>query len=181
MVLFGGTAEVGFTNDTWEWDGSAWTQVADMGPAPRMYPVMTYDISRQRLILFGGVVAVGAALRLSGDTWERVGTEWTQVADTGPAPRQNCTLTYDTVRQRVVLFGGFDAAGNRFHDTWEWVGTEWVQIADTGPPGRFAPAMVYDRSREGLVLFGGNGSQDQWLNDTWEFTQGTPPQAMSGG
>jgi len=38
-VLFGGKYAIGssttYSNDTWEWDGSAWTQVATSGPTAR--------------------------------------------------------------------------------------------------------------------------------------------------
>jgi hypothetical protein len=186
VVLFGGNQVVSGTNDTWEWDGSAWTQVADMGPSPRWSFGMTYDAFRQRLVLFGGFVPplTGAAATVGGDTWERVGSEWTQVADTGPAPRQLCTLTYDPAGQRVVLFGGFSQADEGFNDTWEWDGSEWTQIADTGPSARFSPAMVFDRSRPGsecLVLFGGFDTMaSRWLTDTWEFFAGTGPGPDTG-
>lgn len=175
VVLFGGSGG-GTTrfNDTWEWDGSTWTQVADMGPSVRWYSGMTYDDSHQRLVLFGGVTTGGGGDDTLGDTWEWNGTEWTQVADIGPAPRLGCALAYDTVRQRVVLFGGYNGTMNPpkfFDDTWEWDGTEWTQIADTGPPPRLIPAMVFDSSRECLVLFGGQGQEGQWLGDTWEWSE----------
>jgi galactose oxidase-like protein len=171
VVLFGGTPLAGGRlNDTWEWDGVAWTQVADMGVG-RSFAGMTYDDARQRLVLFGGYVrGVVEINELNDDTWEWNGTEWTQVADIGPARRVGCAFAYDTVRQRAVLFGGFGgSSGNEFlGDTWEWDGTEWTQIADTGPPPRSYLAMVFDSSRECLVLFGGNNLG--WLNDTWEWT-----------
>jgi hypothetical protein len=172
VVLIGGFAsgDVRF-KDTWEWDGVAWTQVADMG-VERFLGSMTYDDARQRLVLFGGWVrSVGSTDELSGDTWEWNGTEWTQVADIGPARRGGCALAYDTVRNRVVLFGGIGGlSGDEFFgDTWEWDGTEWTQIADTGPPPRAYPAIAFDSSRGCLVLFGGYDGQE-WLNDTWEWT-----------
>ena len=34
-VLFGGSAGNVNLNDTWEWDGQDWTQVADTGPPAR--------------------------------------------------------------------------------------------------------------------------------------------------
>jgi len=175
VVLFGGT-DVGGSpfNDTWEWDGRAWTQVADIGPSGRWFSGMTYDDSRQRLVLFGGNVLVAQSYRINGDTWEWNGTEWTQVADIGPAPRSGCALTYDTIRQRAVLFGGSGGGNKYFDDTWEWNGTEWTQIADAGPPYRSYPAMVFDNSRECLVLFGGyGGSTHGWLGDTWEWDDAT--------
>jgi hypothetical protein len=173
VVLFGGRDNSGYFNDTWEWDGDAWTQVADMGPSARQLFGMTYDDSRQRLVLFGGYVPGVQLNQVNGETWEWNGREWTQVADMGPPPRYGCAMTYDTLRQRVVLFGGYSNLPPRtgyFDDTWEWDGTEWTQIADTGPSGRSLLPMVFDSSRECLVLFGGSGPVD-WLGDTWEWSE----------
>jgi hypothetical protein len=174
VVLFSGSQE-STTNDTWEWDGSAWTQVADMGPSPRLNVGMTYDAFRQRLVLFGGWVpalTLSTSAKVVGDTWERVGSEWTQVADTGPAPRKLCTLTYDPAGQRVVLFGGFSQADEGFNDTWEWDGMEWTQIADTGPSARYSAPMVFDGNCSATDSDGytANGSFKVTVKDT------TPPE-----
>jgi hypothetical protein len=137
---------------------------------------MAYDDSRQQLVLFGGGVRGTQGYQANVDTWEWNGTEWTQVADIGPDPRMSCALTYDTVRQSAVLFGGYDHPNKYFDDTWEWDGTEWTQIADTGPPPRLHPAMAFDRERECLVLFGGWGGGSGgygWLGDTWEWRADT--------
>jgi hypothetical protein len=107
VVLCGGSGSTGaLFNDTWGWDGAAWTQVEDMGPPARRNHAMAYDDSRQRLVLFGGYNNSISPAIYFGDTWEWDGTEWTQVADIGPAARVNHALAYDTVRQQVVLFGG---------------------------------------------------------------------------
>jgi hypothetical protein len=181
VVLFGdGTDFAGARADTWGWDGAAWTQLADMGPFGRMYCSMAYDDSRQRLVLFGGGVVIDWSLKAQGDTWEWNGTEWTQVADIGPSPRAGHAMTYDTVCQRVVLFGGSHTTGAaRPLDTWEWNGTEWMQIADTGPPGTESLAMVFDSSRECLVLFNGFGDTWEWDNDTgWVKRQDMGPRGI---
>jgi hypothetical protein len=175
VVLFGGTDLASAFNETWKWDGRAWTQIADMGPSGRLSSGMTYDELRQRLVLFGGYVMVSGGVQFYGDTWEWNGTEWTQVTDMGPLPRSSCAMTYDAIRQRVMLFGGVyygSSGGSRLGDTWEWDGTEWTQIADTGPSGRQEPAMAFDSSRECLVLFGGLGEPD-WQGDTWEWNDDT--------
>jgi hypothetical protein len=183
VALFGdGSDFTAARADTWEWDGDAWTQVADMGPFGRMYPSMAYDDSRQRLVLFGGGVLSNGSypFMVQGDTWEWNGTEWSQVADTGPSPRALHAMTYDTVRQRVVLFGGdlWTGAASPL-DTWEWDGTEWMQITDIGPPGLVSPAMVFDSSRECLVLFGGLGETWEWDNDTgWVKRQDMGPRGI---
>jgi hypothetical protein len=45
-VLFGGSAGNVKFNDTWEWDGDNWTQVADTGPSARGGHAMAYDSNR---------------------------------------------------------------------------------------------------------------------------------------
>src|SRR4029077_1440766 len=83
-VLFGGTTVAPATalNDTWEWDGTQWTQALPVAsPAARSGHALGYDQARARTLLFGGTT--GAALQ--GDTWEWDGTAWTQTASTGPS------------------------------------------------------------------------------------------------
>jgi hypothetical protein len=53
-ILFGGANETSLMNDTWEWDGTEWTQVADIGPSLRAYPSMVYESSKKAILLFGG-------------------------------------------------------------------------------------------------------------------------------
>ena len=42
-VLFGGNDSQHLKNDTWEWDGGVWTQVADTGPSSRCAHGITFD------------------------------------------------------------------------------------------------------------------------------------------
>jgi hypothetical protein len=87
-VLFGGTNGFGsaFHGDTWEWDGSAWTNVTPPGPSPspRAWHAMTFDSERGRTVLYGGFN--GAQL---GDTWEWDGAQWTQVFPASSPPAQS--------------------------------------------------------------------------------------------
>src|SRR5436309_145576 len=77
VVLFGGSG----LGDTWEWDGTSWTQRASSGPPPRYKHAMAYDSARGRVVLFGGDGAAGPYL---ADTWEWDGTAWTQRSPSGP-------------------------------------------------------------------------------------------------
>ena len=57
-VLFGGKPAGGFANpfgDTWRWDGTAWTEVADSGPVARSGHGMAFDGNRNKVVLFGGL------------------------------------------------------------------------------------------------------------------------------
>jgi hypothetical protein len=148
--------------NTWEWDGAGWAQLDDMGP--RGEQALVYSSARQRLIAFG----------TTSETWEWDGASWTQLADSGPTARVASAMTYDTDRDRVVLFGGRAGTGvDNLSDTWEWDGKEWTQQEDQGPEGRRGHAMAYDVARKQTVLFGGaivregQGMGRVDHNDTW--------------
>ena len=66
---------------------------------------MAYDSGRGRLVLFSGKGGEG----LFRDTWEWNGTSWGELdpADTRPSRRSTHAMAYDSVRERVVLFGGY--------------------------------------------------------------------------
>jgi hypothetical protein len=102
--------------DTWEWDGSKWSALADIGPAPRWGHGMAYD--GKSILLFGGAKGDNYPADLFGDTWAWEGKHWTQVQDIGPGPRAYPAMAYDSVRDHVVLFGGLITA--QLGDTWEW-------------------------------------------------------------
>jgi len=169
VVLFGGyDYSSGDRNDTWEWEGTTWTQVADSGPSPRRNHAMAYDSARGVTVLFGGY----DDWDYHNDTWEWDGATWTQVADSGPSGRHGHAMAYDSARGVVVLFGGYDGM-DPANDTWEWDGTIWTQVADSGPTRRYGHAMAYDGARGVTVLFGGD--QGAWYrDDTWEWAGPLP-------
>ena len=72
------------------------------------------DYDSVNVLLYGGL-GTGAF----GDTWAWDGKHWTQLQDIGPVPRSYLGMTYDSVRQRVVLFGGQNSSSSPLGDTWE--------------------------------------------------------------
>ncbi len=176
-VLFGGRNQYitgvseEFLNDTWEWDGSTWSYMGTGGPSRRDEHGMVYDSNRNRIILFGGSDNPKSFRR---DTWEWNGQQWTLLADDAAGPigghgtgREGFGMAYDTIRQRVVIFGGHDDANNG--DTWEWNGANWSLVSETGPESRRMSAMVYDGFRQTVVNFGGIGWAGYIFSDTWEW------------
>lgn len=114
-VLFGGEDIFSRPNpysDTWEWDGTSWTQRMVTGPSARRDHAMAYNSLRAVTVLFGGYPP-------AGDTWEWDGTTWTQRAVSGPPAQYSPAMAYDAARGVTVLFGG--------DQTWEWDGTSWTQ------------------------------------------------------
>jgi len=89
-----------------------------------------------------------------------------------PSPRDWPAIAYDSVRERVVVFGGWtgnDSAVGFLDDTLEWDGQAWVQRSPASRPSprRFA-VMAYDPARRRTLLFGG-ASVGGSLMDTWEW------------
>jgi hypothetical protein len=111
-------------DDTWEFDGTAWKQLAVTGPGPRMAAGAAFDSKRGLVIVFGGMNPTG----MLNDTWAWNGTAWRKLADTGPEARAMGYLAYDKNRDRVVLFGGRKGWPNDLNDTWEWNGTTWKRV-----------------------------------------------------
>ena len=161
-----------------------WTQKQDVGPTGRIFPAMTFDASRERVVLFGGQVAGGVN---TGDTWSWDGADWTQVSDMGPSARAGGAMAFDALRERVVLFGGTPITGAV--DTWEWDGAEWTQVADSGPEARYTHAMTFDVVAQRVLVFGGLSGPptSSELADTWawdgaawtEVAHFGPPAAMA--
>ncbi len=175
VVLFGGynngTTEL--YGDTWEYDGTAWTQLAPATPPPaRWYASLTYDSARGVVVMHGGASTV-----VLSDTWELANGEWTmRVAHsvTSPLRRFGATLAYLPSKNRSVLFGGQLPSGYYATDTWEYNAGTWSQVTTSAaPPARVFSSFTLDAQRSALVLIGGitdiggGGS----LDDVWEYTQ----------
>lgn len=182
VVLFGGYTQSSGNarNDTWEWDGSSWTQVASTGPLARWSPAMTWDGAQT--VLFGG--STGNSTRL-GDTWTWDGTAWTQQAPTAsPVPRLYHSMV--STGAEAILFGGLDGGFGQLRDTWTWSGGSWSQASPIlSPPSRDRTAMVFDTARGAALLVGGIHSDleaDTWTYDgvTWQRLGSSPPSARSG-
>ena len=168
-VLFGGDSTGSSRlNDTWEFNGTTWTQVIPAQSPPGRVNIdqaLVYDTVRTRTILFGGL---GVSGYLS-DTWEYDGTTWVQVIGQSPQKRDSHAMVFDNQRGVTVLFGGYSSSGSRLNDTWEYNGT-WHQVSTPqSPPGRYHHAMAYDAGRNRVVLFGGLSSSNAILGDTWEY------------
>lgn len=173
VLLFGG----GFMDDpslwvayddTWEWDGETWSQLTPKtSPAGRMAHGMAYDAVRDKTVLFGGATAFVEGNPISdNETWEWDGENWTQIDSLNkPSERNIHAMTYDSVHEKVVLFGGSSGAA----ETWEWDGENWTLIAPaTVPMDMEGAVMAYDNVRNKAVLFGGNDSETwEWDGTNW--------------
>ena len=178
VVLFGGQSGDGLTSssfgDTWEWNGTSWTQRSTTGPSLRYDHAMAYDSARNVTMLFGGSWWDGSdPYRPThyADTWEWDGTDWTLRSTSAQVPvrRGNHAMAYDVARGVTVLFGGWWDDYTAQGDTWEWNGVDWIPRTSTGPFARDSHAMAFDSARGMTVLFGGITNDRSYFSDTWEW------------
>jgi hypothetical protein len=190
FVVFGGT--VGASVDVWQLDLSgqpAWSILEATGPPPFAGYGMTaiYDPVRDRMLIFGGSTSddyFGVhdqvwELSLSGDpAWKRLDPTGTP----GPGPRRTLTSIYDPVRDRMVIFGGWDSQSNEtssfLRDVWALSlngELAWTELLPEGtvPIGRDAMAAAYDPNFDRMVVFGG-WSGNTMLGDTQFLSWGNP-------
>ena len=169
VILFGGSDKSNnYLNDTWHWDGHAWSVVANAGPSPRNDHALAYDSNRDVTVLFSGAISSGWA----NDTWEWNGINWSHRSGSGPIGREMHAMAFDKARGEVVLFGGgrTGVTWTEYNDTWVWNGSTWTQkFPSSSPDARIGHAMAYDSTRNVVVLFGGAAASTTFFNDVWEW------------
>ena len=94
---------------------------------------------------------------------------WTQrLPSTKPSARYGHSMAYDSIHDRVILFGGDD---DYYDDTWVYNYTDnsWTNRTTSlnKPSARYYHSMVYDSTHDRVILFGGwDGSRD---DETWVY------------
>lgn len=131
---------------------------ADWFPLPAVGPryshAMAFDAARGEVVLFGDDRT--DPLLEPPATWLWNGAGWRRAEPpTRPPPRISPAMAYDSIRRRVVLFGGLDWSQQNpsfLDDTWEWDGATWIP-RPTGirppawPGGGPAPRRCRPRGR----------------------------------
>lgn len=166
ILVFGGWNS---TSDVWSLSlggTPTWSLLATSGmpPSARHGHAFVYDPVRDRMIVFGGDTDYGNP---QNDVWSLSlsGTPaWTQLAPSGPlpVPRSDLMSIYDPIRDRLLVFGGFDnSVGSGFHDVWALSlvpGSEgWSQLTPGGitlTGWYYAASSFYDPVRDRMVVFG---------------------------
>ena len=112
--------------DTWEFDGTGWTERRVAAPPPRLGAGAAYDSKRGLVMIFGGANHQA----VFNDLWSWDGNSWKKLAENGPEPRVMGYIAYDAKRDRVVLFGGRRGSPDNgdLSDTWEWDGAAWRKV-----------------------------------------------------
>ena len=193
MVVFGGF-DVGHRNEVWilSLSGSpAWSALEPSGsPPPGRYGhTAIYDSLRDRIVVFGGE---GEASSYRNDVWVLTlaeSPEWSEIHPSGgmPSGRSEHSAIYDSVRDRMIVFGGRDVSSSH-NDVWEVTlsgSPAWSELAPSGssPLERSGHTAIYDATRDRMVVFGGDGRNDVWaltLSGTPAWTEIEPSGTIPG-
>lgn len=147
-------------------------------PRFRTYPATIYDSANHRVIVFGGKDDNGAYLN---DTWElklpssnNPNPTWRQMSPSGtpPTARTAMVYVYDSVAERMIIFGGTNgsALGGFYALDTSTTDGSWSTFdpAGTDPGNRFTSAGIFDATNRRMIIFGGWTTADN--NDTWSIT-----------
>jgi len=174
-VLYGGSTISRMPTETFEWDGLEWTEFVDaVNPGKRSSHRMSYIESLDGIVLYGGSYL---ELEIYEDTWLYRDHTW-QLLDppVSAGPRAGFAIAYDSIRDRIIAFGGVTEIVNQpqyevisSDETWEFDGHSWYQVfPQHHPPALYNSGMAFDSCRGIAVLFGGD-TDTGFSDKTWEY------------
>ncbi|HEV7428034.1 MAG TPA: kelch repeat-containing protein [Thermoanaerobaculia bacterium] len=180
IVLFGGTHQIysadGRTltethlHDTWEFNGTAWTQILTDGPDVTK-PILEYDPVRKQTIMLG-LNANSATVMYA---WDPAAAAWKALTPSVlPACANEGAMTWQSSDNTILYTGGVCATSTNAEDTLEWDGTNWTKIDVTLAVGaNIGSALTFDPDRQNAVLFGGAPAAGVILAGTYIFANKT--------
>ncbi len=172
VILFGGYLGGSQLGDTWAYDliTNTWSEMnPSVKPSPRYFNLMIYDSFSEIVLLFGG----RAGASNYRDTWiyDLGSDNWTNMnPPTSPPTRIAGAMAYNSLSNKVILFGGHVGGSSFLTDTWiyEVAANNWTQMfPDTSPGARRLAGVCFDTSIAKTVIFGGYGASR--FGDTWTY------------
>jgi len=160
-VLFGGAGSALLQNDTWEWDGSQWKQIATTtSPSARSGHCMAYHPVTQKIMMLGGAFGGQA-------TWFFDGANWTSTTQTSPPSAASCAMIWDQAKGAMRLL-----VLSASIQLWTWNGSAWA-FDNFAPIGR--PGVAASAGSDGIYLIGGGNALAtsdevvQYVDGTWSL------------
>lgn len=135
-----------------------------------------YDPVRGETVIFGGDDG-----RHLDETWVWNGsTLQRRFPAAQPSARAEATLVFDSIRNRLVLFGGSSATAS-YTDTWAWDGTTWTVIPTATNPAvsSYGRSLTFDPLRDRIWLWAGQAASTgqlwQFNGTNWAIVNGALP------
>lgn len=155
-----------------------WSIIA--APSPRSGANMIYDAKNERMVMFGG----GNSRLPWGDSYNDVWTlslepsheRWQHLSPAGtpPLPRAYSHAIYDSLAQRMIVFGGTREFIDYFNDIWilflEPGNESWeeMHISGVSPSPRCDASAIYMGGEQRMIIFGGE-CEGEYFNDAWSL------------
>jgi len=136
---------------------------------------MTYLPLNRSIFLFGGFS--NSDYERLGDTWLYYldNNTWEEVSPTvSPSARSDPGLCYDSLRNRVLLFGGFNMYPTTLNDLWAYYpnNNSWTELVpSSSPPSNYGHSMFYRNNGGEVYTFGRNPTVS--MNEIWEYETST--------
>jgi hypothetical protein len=160
------------------------SSIAFAQPSPRTGSVAIFDPVAHRMIVFGGADRESPDPNNPTafyDVWalSLVGPPiWQNITTTGIPPLFSVygAAVYDSVRYRMLYYGGCDAAHSVDDQLFELRLSDmhWSSLTRNGPglpgrPPRFHHTAVFDPVNDRMVVFGGSSNGSDFLAAAWEI------------
>ena len=193
MIVFGGWDGLKLRNETWELTLShppTWRLLSPEGTLPeaRGQHAAVFDARQNRMLVFGGSSAMQQSL---GDAWELTLEDrptWERLRPEGAGPRERRvhTAVYDSLGNRMLIFGGVFSFSDFIFETQNdvWVleldeQPRWSEILPLGvlPTARLGHSAIFDPTTNRMYVFGGTTTDrfNPRLDDLFELSlEGVP-------
>jgi hypothetical protein len=177
IVLFGGVHQTysadGRTltetplHDTWEFNGTNWTQILTDGPAV-LKALLAYDPVRKQTIMLGLNSSAATVMY----AWDPAAATWKPLTPTVlPTCANEGAMTWQSSNNTILYTGGICTTTTGTEETYEWDGTNWTKIDLTSFAGSYVgSALTFDPDRQNAVLFGGAPTAGVLLANTFTYS-----------
>ena len=175
-LVYGGLCDFGVSNETWVVNfngakgGGDWIKISANGDLPPELwgAASCYHEFEDVFIMYGGDEnRPGGASDLEETYWsfDPNSDTWTDLG-TGPGKRREAAMCFDSLNDRVWVFGGLDDSGNKLNDLW-YLDTSgglpgtWVQVTGSSgspPDPRVNATIGFDTRSNRLLVCGGDSS-----------------------
>lgn len=200
FITLGGYDEVApydyWQQDTWQYDGSIWTQLfpthtpdptweypgyPGSAQPPGGYGNFVWDERNDYLLMYGW----GSIGAFSDETYKWDGSDWIKLFPaTSPPMLGSPQMVFDIARNEVVLHGGYISAFEAVNPhTWDpgtytWNGTNWtIKSPAHSPTANRISRIAYDPVLQKIVaVYEGavsSGDTETWTWDGTDWTEET--------
>ncbi len=181
---------------------NTWRKESPTGATKRVFHAAAYDPMHDAIVVQGGsdackVTDIQPADECKGATFRTQflvfdattgDMHWENGPQGGPAQALGLTMVYDSVRKRMIAYGGTSDGSLALDRAWQLDlskpldQAEWktLNAVGTQPQGRYFHSAAYDANLNMMVIYGGVAQQaftgrENALDDTWALRLGGTP------